>query len=136
MRGDGYSALLVDDVRELRMLLRIALELSGRFHVVGEAEDGVEAVECAEKHRPDLVILDVSMPVRDGMDALPLVLQASPQSTVVMLSAIEEKRLGRAAVERGAAAYIEKGLEPEQLVHELVRLMDAQRENDAQSMPK
>jgi AmiR/NasT family two-component response regulator len=53
-----------------------------------------------------------------------------------MLSAIEEKRLARAAVERGAAAYIEKGLEPDELVHRLVRLMDAQRENDAQSMPK
>ena len=125
MRYGGYTALLVDDVRELRALLRLSLELSGRFHVVGEAEDGIEAVECAEKHRPDLVVLDISMPRRDGIEALPLLRDASPKSTVVVLSALEERKLGRVALERGASAYIEKSVDPDAIVERLLAVMDS-----------
>jgi DNA-binding NarL/FixJ family response regulator len=125
MSQNGYTALLVDDVRELRALLRLSLELSGRFHVVGEAEDGIEAVECAEKHRPDLVVLDISMPRRDGIEALPLLRDASPRSTVVVLSALDERKLGAVALERGASAYIEKGVDPDAIVERLVAVMES-----------
>jgi CheY-like chemotaxis protein len=118
--------LLVDDVAELRALLRLTLEESG-FRVVGEAGDGVEAVELAREHRPELVLLDVSMPVLDGMEALPLVLEASPASSVVILSSVEAGRLEEAAFERGAAAYLEKGIEPDDLVRELLAVVAEHR---------
>ena len=118
--------LLVDDVPELRVLLRTSLEDSGSFAVVGEAENGVEAVECAARCKPDLVLLDVSMPRQDGMEALPQILEVSPRSRVVMLSAVEAGRLRRTALERGASAYLEKGIDPERLVEELLAVVRAQ----------
>lgn len=119
-----FTTLLVDDVRELRLLMRVALESSGRFKVIGEAEDGEEAVFCARKHQPDLVVLDISMPVQDGLEALPQVLEAAPGSKVVMLSALDERTHRRTALERGAVAYLKKDIEPTQLVEELVRVME------------
>ena len=123
--------LLVDDVPELRVLLRASLEDSGSFAVVGEAENGVEAVEYAERHKPDLVLLDVSMPCRDGMEALPQILEVSPGSRVVMLSSVEAERLRPTALERGASAYLEKGIDPERLVEELLAVVRAKIPRDA-----
>ncbi len=117
--------LLVDDVRELRFLVRVNLELDGRFEVVGEAENGVEAVECAEKHQPDVVLLDVSMPVQDGMESIPKIHAVAPDAKVVMLSGFEERRLAPMALERGAVAYLEKGITPDRLVEQLAQLIAA-----------
>jgi DNA-binding NarL/FixJ family response regulator len=118
--------LLVDDVSEFRALLRLTLEESG-FRVVGEAANGVEAIELAREQQPELVLLDVSMPVRDGMEALPLILAVSPASCVVMLSSAEADQLEEAAVEQGAAAYLEKGIEPDDLVRELRSALASER---------
>lgn len=101
--------VIADDVADLRMLLRLALERTERFSVVGEAADGAEAVEQARAHRPDLVVLDLSMPRLDGLEALPLILDASPETIVVVLSGFDEARMGQAAVDAGATLYLEKG---------------------------
>lgn len=111
-----YSVLLVDDVPDLRLLVRMALESSGDFEVVAEGEDGIEAVELAELHQPDLVILDVSMPRQDGLEALPKLLAASPNSKVIILSGFQAERLSPLAHELGAISYLEKGVPPAQLV--------------------
>lgn len=111
-----YGVLLADDVPDLRLLVRMALETSGRFKVVAEAEDGVQAVELAGLHKPELVILDVSMPRQDGLESLPKILAASPDSKVIVLSGFEAERLASAAREMGAISYLEKGLPPAQLV--------------------
>jgi DNA-binding NarL/FixJ family response regulator len=123
--SNGVRTLLVDDVAELRALLRVTLEQSGGFRVVGEAENGLEAVERAQQHQPELVLLDVAMPLRDGMEALPLILEASPASRVVVLSAVEAQRLARTALARGAVAYLEKSIDPDDLVRELRAVMAA-----------
>lgn len=107
--------LLVDDVEDLRRLTRLALEMAGSFEIVAEASDGVEGVALAGLHQPDVVLLDVSMPRMDGMEALPLIRGAAPGASVVMLSGFEQERLGQAALARGAVAYLEKGLPPSQL---------------------
>ena len=111
-----YGVLLADDVPDLRLLVRLALESSGRFKVVAEAEDGLQAVELAGLHKPDLVILDVSMPRQDGLESLPKILASSPQSKVIVLSGFEAERLASAARDLGAVSYLEKGLPPAQLV--------------------
>jgi DNA-binding NarL/FixJ family response regulator len=101
--------LIADDVRELRQLLRIALEANGGFEVVAEAADGVEAVDQAAAHAPDLVVLDLSMPRLDGLEALPQILSVAPGAKVVVLSGFEAGRMEAAALDLGASAYVEKG---------------------------
>lgn len=116
MTTQTYRVLLADDVPDLRLLVRMALESSGRFKVVAEAEDGIQAVELAGLHKPHLVILDVSMPRQDGLESLPKILAVSPDSKVIVLSGFEAERLASAAREMGAISYLEKGLPPAQLV--------------------
>src|SRR3712207_5251094 len=80
------SIILVDDANDVRQLVKTHLRLSGRLEVVGEGSDGDDAVDLAKVHQPQLMLLDVSMPRRDGLAALPLVLEASPSTRVVMFS--------------------------------------------------
>ena len=122
--ADAFRVVLVDDVPDLRALLRAALESSGRFTVVAEAADGRSGIDAVRDAQPDLVLLDVSMPVMDGLEALPHVVGAAPDATVVVLSGFEQARVGSVAVSLGAAAYIEKGLPPRRLVKELLRLLE------------
>jgi DNA-binding NarL/FixJ family response regulator len=123
--GTGYGVLLVDDVADLRFMLRLNLEGSGRFKVLGEGANGLEGVELARLHRPDLVLLDIAMPVKDGLDALPEIRTASPDSRVVILSSFGEERFGERAMQLGATAYVEKTLAPDALVARLVDIMEA-----------
>jgi DNA-binding NarL/FixJ family response regulator len=101
--------LIVDDVRDLRMLLRMALEQDDAFEVVAEAADGLEAIEQAGLHQPDLVVLDLSMPVLDGLEALPRILESAPEARVAVLSGFDGSRMREPALAAGAVAYIEKG---------------------------
>ena len=121
-----YRVLLADDVTELRALVRLSLERAGTFEIVAEAGNGREAVDAAAETQPDVVLLDVSMPVMDGLEALPRILDASPETQVVMLSAFAEHRLGDEARRLGASAYIEKGVPPRELVGRLLEILEAE----------
>lgn len=123
-----YRTLVVDDVADLRQLYRRILERAGRFEIVGEAGDGNEALELVGRLQPDLVMLDVSMPDRDGMEILPDILDHAPGATVVMVSGFEARRLEPLALERGAVAYLEKGITPDRLVEELLRALGTEPE--------
>jgi DNA-binding NarL/FixJ family response regulator len=101
--------LVADDVTDLRMLVRMALEGTGDFDVVAEAADGAEAIAQAEKHQPDLVVLDLSMPVLDGLEALPGILSVAPEARVVVLSGFDAAKMRDQVLAAGAVAYIEKG---------------------------
>jgi DNA-binding NarL/FixJ family response regulator len=124
MTETPFRTVLADDVFDLRFMVKLALERSGHFKVVAEAENGDEAVELAREHQPDLVLLDVSMPVKDGLEALPDIRKVSPDAKVVMLSGFEAARLAATALESGASAYLEKGIPPRELVDELLRVLD------------
>ena len=80
--------LIVDDSSGVRAALRVALEVDGRFQVVGEAGDGNEAVAWARMLKPDVILLDLLMPGCDGHSALPQLREASPDSVVVILSSV------------------------------------------------
>ena len=101
--------LLVDDTPDVRMLVRLGLDLDGRFEVMGEAGDGAEAVEaCGGAHCPDVVLLDVAMPVLDGFEALPRLLEACPGAAVVMFSANDDRASKQRASDLGASAFLAK----------------------------
>ena len=107
--------LLVDDHPLTRSALS-ALLLQHGFDVVGEAADGKEAIAKAGALRPDLILLDLSMPGVDGLTALPLLREAAPECEVVVLtaSAVEENLLG--AIRAGAAGYLLKSEPPARIV--------------------
>lgn len=82
-------ALLVDDVDDVRRLVRTALRFHGGFEVVAEARDGAEAVRLAEDHHPDVVVLDLGLPDLAGRDVLSRIRELSPTSKVVVYSGAE-----------------------------------------------
>ncbi|MTV27040.1 response regulator [Nitriliruptoraceae bacterium ZYF776] len=115
--------LLVDDAEELRLLVRTVLERSGRYEVVGEAGDGLAAIEQVERLHAelDLVVLDLSMPRMDGLEALPHLRRLAPDARVVVLSAFRESTTAATALEAGAHGYVEKGGAPDAFLAALDR---------------
>ena len=107
--------LLVDDHPLTRDALA-ALLTQGGFDVVGEAADGAEAIELAGRLQPDLVLLDLSMPLVDGLTALPQLRAAAPGCEVVILTASGTEDNLLAAIRRGAAGYLLKTEPPERIV--------------------
>ncbi len=114
--------LVVDDAEDLRALLRIKLDRVEGLQVVGEAVDGLDAVEQATELQPDLVTLDVAMPRMDGLEALPLILDAVAGVRVVVLSAFNEETMAQNALAAGAAHYVVKGAPLSELVELLQEL--------------
>lgn len=114
---DSLSVLVVDDSEDLRELLSMVIERHPRgWHVVATASEGGKAIEEARASQPDLVLLDIAMPVMDGMQALPRILEAAPAALVVMLSGYPFSTAGQGALNAGAHGYLEKS----DLVHSLI----------------
>lgn len=118
-----FRVLVADDQADHRAIVRRILERSGRFRVTAEAGDGRAAVELAERERPDLVLLDLTMPKMTGLEALPRILSTSPGTKVVVLSGQVPRTAAGAAP--GAAAFLGKGMSPSQLLEELLTVMGA-----------
>lgn len=112
--------LLADDTASVRLLLRGTLEASRAFEVVGEAGDGAQAVEMAAALQPDMVLLDLAMPVLGGMEAIPQIRIRAPDARVVVVSGYAPDRMGSQAVEVGATAFLEKQQRPRELVASLL----------------
>lgn len=105
--NDPITLVIVDDNAGIRTLLRALARRDQRLSVVGEAEDGEQAVAVVQNEHPDVVILDVMMPVMDGIEAIPPILDASPDTKIIMYSAYAESR--EEAMERGAHGWCLKG---------------------------
>lgn len=103
------SVFLVDDVPELRELIRFGIEDDPDFEVVGEAGDGRTALDGISATRPAAVLLDLSMPDMDGLEAIPEIRKIEPEIAIVVLSGFSADRMAGKATERGADGYVEKG---------------------------
>lgn len=119
--------VVVDDTPSLRMLTRLALDGTG-FEVVGEAGDGLAGVNLVRQLQPDLVLLDLAMPVMDGLEALPLMRAAVPTLRVVIVSGFDRRAMETQVIEAGADGYLQKGLPPESLIQGLQRLFPGVQE--------
>ncbi|MDY6776256.1 MAG: chemotaxis protein CheY [Halobacteria archaeon] len=100
------EVMVVDDSEFMRNLLKQILE--DEFEIVGEAENGVEAVEMYEEKKPDLVMMDIVMPIRDGIEATAEIKDKNPDANVIMCTSVGQEEKMRKAVEAGADGYITK----------------------------
>jgi DNA-binding NarL/FixJ family response regulator len=112
--------VIVDDHTIVRAGLSSLLEAQTDFEVIGEASDAVAAARLAQEHKPDVFIMDISMPTVSGFEAIRRVLDISPGSKVVVLTMHEDERYVFQALEAGASAYLVKGSPPSEL-HTAIR---------------
>jgi DNA-binding NarL/FixJ family response regulator len=134
VRQRRERVLVVDDAANLRELLTVLLDVEDDFEVVGTAADGAQAIERAAALQPDVVLLDLAMPVMDGLQALPGLREQLPHARIVIFSGFEHEALAKQAIEAGADAYVEKGTSVMQLVARLRQLRQAAR-GDAEASP-
>jgi DNA-binding NarL/FixJ family response regulator len=103
--------LVVDDTSSMRAEISALLEDSG-FEVVGEASHGAEGVMLARRLRPDVVVMDVRMPILDGIAATGLISRELPDTKVIVFSAFDDQALEQTAREAGARFFLTKGATP------------------------
>jgi DNA-binding response OmpR family regulator len=104
--------VLVDDDEGLAALLRVNFELDERFELVGWARNGLEGIERVRESRPDAVLMDLNMPVLDGIAATSQIVEADPQACVVAFTASDDRAEHAAVLRAGAVAVLEKPFDP------------------------
>jgi DNA-binding NarL/FixJ family response regulator len=110
-RPTGNRVLVVDDTASMRTEIRLLLEDAG-LDVVGEGSHGAEGVMLARELRPDVVVMDVRMPILDGIAATGYITRELPGTRVIVFSAFEDEQLAEAARAAGAAGFLTKGASP------------------------
>ena len=115
--------LIADDASFMRQMIREIIEPEG-YEVVGEATNGMEAVELYLKLQPDLVTMDIVMPKRSGIEAVRGILAEDPRAQVVMCSALGQETLVMEALHAGAKNFIVKPFKPDAVISTLDRLVE------------
>lgn len=108
------KVLIVDDTAFMRVLLKQIVETNG-YEVIGEAVNGQEAVEKYQSLKPDLVTMDITMPIMDGLEALETIMKLDPQAKVIMCTAIDEEERMIKAIGLGALEYFIKPFDEKQI---------------------
>jgi two-component system response regulator NreC len=114
--AEGISIVLADDHTVVRRALRVLLEEEPGFEVVAEAEDADAAVRYVRGHKPDVLILDLNMPGRASLEAIPDMQEASPETKIVVLTMQKEPAFARQALQQGVLGYVLKEAADDELV--------------------
>jgi len=110
--------LVVDDTLFMRTLLKNIL-FSGNHDLVGEAEDGEDAVEKYKSLQPDLVTMDIVMPKKNGIEALKEIMAINPKAKVIMCTAVGQEQMVKLAIKTGAKGYIVKPFQAPKVIEEI-----------------
>lgn len=122
MGSERVRVVIADDQRLFAEALEAILSTDGRISVVGRAADGREAVDLAREHQPDVVLMDIAMPVMDGIDATRAIRDELPATSVIVLTGSAANQDVSRARAAGAAGYVTK----DQIAGDLVRaILDA-----------
>lgn len=115
--------LVADDASFMRQMIRDIIEPEG-YEVVGEASDGVEVVEKFKQLQPDVVMMDIVMPKRSGIDAVKAIMELDAGARVVMCSALGQEALVMEAIQAGAKDFIVKPFKPDSVVATLAKALE------------
>ena len=119
--NDLIGVLICDDDDTVRALLRLVVQERGDpeghrgFQVVGEARDGEEVLSEAKRLQPDVILLDLSMPLRSGFEALPEIKDVAPDAGVIVFSGFAASMVATNVLSQGADRYVEKGARPTEI---------------------
>ncbi|MBC8163124.1 MAG: response regulator transcription factor [Roseiflexaceae bacterium] len=115
--ADIINVLIIDDHPLFRQGIRWSLEEAGDMRVVGEAENGQEAIKLAERTTPDVVLVDINLPGLNGLEVARVIKRRDPRMGLIVLSVYEDDDQLFQAIKVGAAAYSSKDVHPEALMH-------------------
>jgi two-component system chemotaxis response regulator CheY len=107
--------LIVDDAAFMRMMIKDILTKNG-YQVVGEAENGVAAINSYNELNPDLVIMDITMPEMDGIEAVRRIKASDPSARIIMCSAMGQQAMVIDAIQAGARDFVVKPFQPERVI--------------------
>jgi DNA-binding NarL/FixJ family response regulator len=114
-----FQILLVDDHKIMRDGIKAILEQSTEFQVMGEAENGTEAVQICNKERPDIVLMDIGLPGLNGIEAMTEILRHAPETRVIILSIYDDEHHVVSAIRSGARAFVVKKASSQELLDAL-----------------
>jgi len=114
--------LIVDDAAFMRMMLKDILIKNG-YEVVGEAPNGLKAVELYKQERPDVVTMDITMPEMDGIQAVKEIRAFDPNAKIIMCSAMGQQAMVMEAIKSGAKDFIVKPFQPERVLEALKKVL-------------
>jgi len=118
----GKSILIVDDAAFMRMMIKEILTKNG-FEVIGEANDGSEAVEKYNELKPDLVTMDITMPDMDGITALKEIKKKDPNAKIIMCSAMGQQAMVIDAIQAGAKDFIVKPFQADRVIEAITKAL-------------
>jgi DNA-binding NarL/FixJ family response regulator len=118
--------VIVEDSEDVQFLLRLALEASGEFEVCGVAGEGTAALDIVRREQPDVVLLDLFLPGRTGLELLPLLRELAPAARVVVVSNAPRSRYAERALALGACGFLEKHLPMHTLAAGLIGLLSVE----------
>ena len=116
------NILICDDAAFMRMMIKDILSKNG-YNVVGEAENGAKAVEKYAELKPDLVLMDITMPEMDGIAALKSIKSSDPGATVIMCSAMGQQAMVIESIQAGAKDFIVKPFKPERILSTVKKIL-------------
>ena len=119
----AVNVMIVDDLAFIKIVLRDILEKSG-FRVVGEASNGDEAIRVYLDKRPDVVLMDITMPGMDGLTALKKIREHDPDARIIICSALGQQRLIVQAIQLGARDFIVKPFQPQRVISSLKKALN------------
>jgi two-component system, chemotaxis family, chemotaxis protein CheY len=111
----GKKLLIVDDAAFMRMVIKDIVTKNG-YEVVGEAQNGVEAVEMYAQFQPDLVTMDITMPEKDGITAVKEIMAMDSKARIIMCSAMGQQAMVMDAIKAGAKDFLVKPFKPERVL--------------------
>jgi len=114
--------LIVDDAAFMRMMIKDILEKNG-YQVVGEANNGIKAVELYKKERPDIVTMDITMPDMDGIEAVKAIKAFDPAAKIIMCSAMGQQTMVMDAIKAGARDFIVKPFQPDRVLEAIRKVV-------------
>ncbi len=114
--------LVVDDAAFMRMMIKDILKKGG-YEVVGEAEDGLKAIDKFKELKPDLVTMDITMPEMDGITAVKEIRKIDPDATIIMCSAMGQQAMVIDAIQAGAKDFVVKPFQPDRVLEAVRKVL-------------